>query len=138
MQLGMIRYIEGFAGIQKLFQILEIEVTPYQTDAFKFLDWKKGKRSQFVRKEQRKRFIKKTTRTKSTAATIRKYGPGYSFGSYSAAQKSAPTNSDLSSEDEVELSTSSQPIGLYGLEIDSCAGCNGTESNCQHGIICYA
>ena len=132
--LAVIRYNEGFGGIRKLFQILEIKVTPYLTDAFKFLDKKRAKRSQFIRKEQGRRFTKKTTRTKSTATKIRKYGPGYSSGSYSGAQKSTPKNSELSSEDEVNLSSGSQPIGFQGLETNSCAVCNGTESNGLVGI----
>ena len=61
--LAVIQYNEGFGGIQNLFRAFEIEITPYLTDAVKFLDRKRLMGSQFILKEQVKRFLKKTNRT---------------------------------------------------------------------------
>ena len=132
--LAVIRYNDGYGGIQQLYNILQIEVTPLLSDAFLFLDRKRVKKSVFIKQEQVKRFLKKSNRAKSTTAKLKKYGPGYSSGRYSAAQKSHVSNSDLSSDDEldIQLPTISQPASSF--ESDSCAICNGTKTNGLVGI----
>ena len=137
--LAVIRYNEGFRGTQNLFRALEIESTPYMTEAFNFLERKRVMRSKFIRKEQRKRFLKKTNRAKSMLAKIKKYGPGYSSGSYSAAQKII-NYSDGSSEDEIELAIPlipifSNPSTFHDVtDNDTCSICLGTRKNGLVGV----
>ena len=89
--LAVIRYNDGYGGIQQLYNVLQIEVNPFLSEAFLFLDRKRVKKSVFIKQEQRKIFLKKSNRAKSTTAKLKKYGPGYSSGRYSTAQKSHAT-----------------------------------------------
>ena len=132
--LAVIRHNEGYGGIQQLFNALQIEVTPMLSESFNYLDRKRVKKSVFIKHEQRKRFLEKSNRAKSTTAKLKKYGPSYSSGSYSAAQKSHATNSDHSSDDKLDLQLPSRLLLALLLESDSCAICNGTENNGLVGI----
>ena len=126
MQLGsalaIIRYNDGFRGIETLFQLLEIPISPQIRNHFEKLDLRRVKASYQIQARQQSRFAKRQHRYSKVARQIRKHGAGYSSGAYSTDQK---FHSSSSEEDIAQ--PQSAPIAI-------CQICQGTEENCIVGI----
>ena len=87
MQLGsalaIIRYNDGFRGITRLFELLEIPISPQISNHFEKLDLRRVKESYRIQARQQRRFAKRQHRYSKVARQIRKHGAGYSSGAYS-------------------------------------------------------
>ena len=109
--LAIIRNNEGFQGIVRLLNTLEVEVTDRMWDAFKLLDASRARQKLKIVSEQQKRYRKKQLRGRTQTKQKAKHGPGYTSNSYSGA-KSSKSISDHSSGEEFEGIYSHQCLQL--------------------------
>ena len=137
--LAVIRYNEGFAGIERLFGKLDIEITDRMRHNFELLDTSRAGQKQKIVAEQQKRYRKKQGRGRAHVKQKSKHGPGYSSGKYSGAISSKlPT--DSSSEEGLEAQTpppqspTVSPVFPAVTELNACKVCKGTEENRLVGI----
>ena len=133
--LAVIRYNEGFAGIQKVFNALGVVVSNKTRKYFVHLDNSRIIDSYRIPMKQKQRFSKKQLRSKMTTKQISRFGLGYSSGRYTAAQ--TPTG-DSTSEEEVPIISVTpltpeppQPESSRDSDV-TCPICGETEEN---GIV---
>ena len=123
--LAVIRYNEGFQGIQRLFETLGVTPGKHLLDTMTVLDNKRIYRSDRIIREQCERFAKKQRRSQKVNRQVKKHGVGYSSGQYTAAQpdidtptSTVPTSSTVGSDesDEIcEICGFSDESGLVGI-----------------------
>ena len=129
--LAIIRYNEGYSGVERICSKLEIETT--DSHAFDFLDTTRARQNQKIVTEQGKRYLKKQARGRTQSKQKVKLGPGYAPGQYSGAKRSkAP--SDLSSAEDFDVELDSVAPGLSFVDpavsnVECCQTCRGTEEN---------
>ena len=109
--LAVIRYNEGFNGIQRLFQKLDIEITDRMRHCFLLADSSRARQKVKIVPAQKMRYRKKQGRGRTHVKQKSKHGPGYAFGSYIGAISSKP-HSETSSDDDFEEETRLVAIGL--------------------------
>ena len=137
--LAVIRYNEGFAGIQRLFEMLGIEVTERMRQCFELLDSSRARKKLLIVAEQQKRYRKKQGRGRAHIKKTSKHGPGYSSGKYTTAVSSNPL-SDSSSSEGLEPQTPTHPTPIISpvfpgvTDLEACKVCHGTEQNGLVGI----
>lgn len=85
--LAVIRYNDGFAGIKRLYEALGLELTDTMKNFFTRLDKDRVENSFNIIPLQRMRFIKKQRSGLKVTRQVKKYGKGYSSGSYTAARQ---------------------------------------------------
>ena len=98
--LAVIRYNEGFAGIEKVFNALGVAISKDTEKHFVHLDNSRIVDSQRIPMKQSQRFAKKQRRGRKTTIQIQKFGLGYSSDRFTAAQTPAE---DSTSDEEVPL-----------------------------------
>ena len=129
--LAVIRYNEGFAGIERLCEKLCIEVSPRLENAFSTLDASRSRKNVNIIRDQRRRFLKKQRRGSKTSKQVSNRSDPYSSGKYSGAK--SKLQSDLSSDEDMD------PIFLAATQTatsseDHCSVCNGTDANRSVGV----
>ena len=125
--LAVIRYNEGFAGVEKLCATLCIEVSPRLRNAFSILDACPARKNLNIIREQRRRFLKKQTRGRKSSNR----SDPYSSGKYSGAMSKNP--SDSSAEEVIDPVFPAASSSASSLE-DYCKVRNGTEENRLVGL----
>ena len=98
--LAVIRYNDGFSGIEKLCNKVGIDVTPRLGNAFESLDSERARQKLNIIKEKRKRYQKKQRRGRKTSKQLAKGSAPYCSGEYSGAKSKFA--SDTSSAEEME------------------------------------
>ena len=136
--LSIIRYNDGFTGIERLCNKLDIETTDRMRHAFTFLDASRARQFLKIVPAQRMRYRKKQTRGRTQSKQKAKHGPGYAPGKYTGAKKTN-AQSDLSSDDDIDdiqdpIATSASPVFPVCSDVESCNICKGTEQNRIVGI----
>ena len=135
--LAVIRYNEGFSGIEKVFNALGIVISNETKKHFVHLDNARIIDSRRIPFKQIQRFSKKQQRRRKTTRQIEKFGLGYSSGRFTAAQTPAE---DSTSDEEVPF-RSATPLTPEPARPESsgesdvaCPICGGTEENGIVGI----
>ena len=129
--LAVIRYNEGYQGIRKLFDLIQVPISTPLSQVLHRMDKERVLESHRIISEQLKRYAKKQRRGKKASDQIQKHGQGYSSGKYSAAQ-SQYRGSSSESEEELQGIFPLQRIAS-ALQVDStdnsCVLCGGTEED---------
>ena len=92
--LAVIRYNDGYQGIRKLYDMLELSISTPLPQVLHRIDTKRVLESRRVISQQRKRYAKKQGRGKKVKEQVRKHGQCYSSGKYSAAQAEKISSSE--------------------------------------------
>ena len=134
--LAVIRYNEGYQGIRKLFDLIQVPISTPLSQVLHRLDKKRIMESHRIISEQKKRYAKKQRRGKKATEQIQKHGQGYASGKYSAAQ-SQYRGSSSESDGELQgiFPLHKIPSAFHVDNTDnSCVLCGGTEEDCIVGI----
>ena len=136
--LAVIRFYEGFLGIERLCLKLGLDITDRMRHCFQTLHISRVRQNSRIVQEQKKRYRKKQGRGRAKVQKKSKLGPGYASGAYSGAKSSKP-QSDSSSEEDLGESTprhssTVSPVFDVVSGLDACKVCRGTEENCIVGI----
>ena len=133
--LAVIRYNEGFAGIERLCHALHIEVTSRLKNAFETIDDIRARHKVHTIRDQQKRYHKKQRRGRKSSKQLTKGPAPYCSGEYSGAKSSR--FSESSSDDEIApISDVASPSANPSCDssLDVCNICKGTEENRFVGI----
>ena len=133
--LAVIRYNEGFAGIERLCHALHIEVTSRLKNAFETIDDIRARHKVHTIRDQQKRYHKKQRRGRKSSKQLTKGPAPYCSGEYSGAKSSR--FSESSSDDEIApISDVASPSANPSCDssLDVCNICKGTEENRLVGI----
>ena len=127
--LAIVRYNEGYEGIEHLFSKLDIGIYERLCCDFNYLDNTLARHHSQLIRRPRKRYRKKQNRGRTTRKQIAKHGVGYKPGRYSAATSSNPDKLP-SSEDESEPKIASPLLS----SVECCHVCKGTERTALWGL----
>ena len=137
--LAVIRYNDGFAGIEKLCNKLYIDVNPRLVNAFESLDNSRYRHKLHTIRDQRKRYQKKQRRGRRNSKQLAKGSDPYSSGKYSGAK--SIFSSDSSSEEDMDpgspqATPTATPAASSSTDssLEPCNICGGTEANGSVGI----
>ena len=140
--LAVIRYNDGWNGIQKLCATLGISSTANLSEHLNSLDRLRITKSSKQLILSQKRFAKKQLRPKRVQQQLKVHGEGYVSGKFSGAQSKATvpvTESDpespcVSDDETVLPTTRDTPTSSTQIQEDFCVICGGTEENGLVGI----
>ena len=133
--LAVIRYNEGFSGIERLCHTLGIEVNPRLQNAFEALDTERARHRVHTVRDQRKRYQKKPRRGRKPSKQLSKGSAPYCSGQYSGAKSSSLR--ELSSDEEMHpgLDVATPSASTSGdSSKGACHICQGTGDNGLVGI----